>query len=56
MTRTPEQTAADDALDHAMNQPHFDRDNATIDTSGCGIPDEFWEHLTRALLDRTYRL
>lgn len=38
-----ERTKNDDSI-HGMSQPYFNQEMQMIDTSGCGMPEEFWEH------------
>ena len=46
--------AAAKALDtdetvHGMDHPYLDPEMDMIDTSGCGMPPQFWGHMARAL-------
>lgn len=45
----------DDDTVHGMDHPHFDQQMDMIDTSGCGMPRQFWAHMARALAAGEHR-
>ena len=44
-------TLGEDDSVHPLDHPYFDQQMEMIDTSGSGMPTEFWEHMARALVD-----
>jgi hypothetical protein len=43
-------TIGDDDSVHGMDHPYMDQEMDMIDTSGAGMPHQFWEHMARALI------
>lgn len=48
---TAAKTLGGDDTVHGMDHPYMDPEMDMIDTSGCGMPHQFWEHMARALAE-----
>lgn len=48
---TAVKTLGDDGSVHPMDHPYMDQEMDMVDTSGCGMPPQFWEHMAKALAE-----